>query len=404
MSEQPWIAPGEHGFLVGDTLYLRPLEPADARYPAAWHFSPFSINPQRAEEILKEEVPKEAKDRKHRLVACRRSDDTPVGAVSYSNAWSGLNMFVQLHVDPALADEAAGIKSEMLGIVVPWMSAEGHNMVVAAVLDAPEPELIAAVAALGLRPAVRFREAIWRNGARHDQWVFELLHPAWVAKLGDPGPSIAYAAVPAPAETPVPGSRRVSVKQPAGLVPKNTILASERIALRPAEPDDWKEGSRLLRRETETFFDRGRWLPSPVIGAHVVTEAMKADPPAWIPLTIILRETGQIIGDVSLHGISHFHHTAETGSMIFLPELRGQGLGSEAKNLLLEYAFDQLGLHMLRSFVWGPNTRSQAALRKQGYRDAGGFRWETTAGADFVDSRAFDLLAREWRERVSRES
>jgi RimJ/RimL family protein N-acetyltransferase len=57
---------------------------------------------------------------------------------------------------------------------------------------------------------------------------------------------------------------------------------------------------------------------------------------------------------------------------------------------------------MVRSFVWGPNTRSQAALRKQGYRDAGGFRWQSTVGADFVDTVTFDLLASEWRERVDR--
>jgi RimJ/RimL family protein N-acetyltransferase len=402
MSEHQWIAPGEHGFLVGETLYLRPLELADASYPAAWHFSPFAINRQRAEEILKEDIPKEARERKHRLVACRRSDDVPLGAVSYSNAWSGLTMFVRLHVDPARGDEAAAIKGEMLRLVVPWMSQEGHNMVVAVVLDAPEPELIAAVEALGLRPAVRFREAIWQHGARHDQWVYELLHPAWVERLGDPGPSIAYATEPANADLAMPRSRRVSIKRPAGPLPKNVILASERVALRPVEPDDWKEGSRLLRRETETFFDRGRELPSPLAVGHWVTEASKADPPTWLPLAVVLRETGQVIGEVSIHDISLFHHTAETGSVIFLPELRGKGLGSEAKHLLLEYAFDYLGFHMVRSFVWGPNTRSQAALRKQGYRDAGGFRWETTAGAEFVDSRAFDLLASEWQERVNR--
>ncbi|MDQ3693463.1 MAG: GNAT family N-acetyltransferase [Chloroflexota bacterium] len=401
MTEPQWIAPGEHGFLAGETLYMRPLELADARYPAAWHFSPFPINPERAEEILKQDLPKEANERKYRLVACRRSDDIPVGAVSYGNLWSTLNMWAELHVDPAHDADAAAIKSEMLRLVVPWMSAESHNMVVAIKLDAPEPDLIAAVKALGLRPAVCFREARWQGGGRHDQWFYELLHPAWVERLGDPGPSINLATDPPETS---PGSRRVSIKRPAGPLPKNLILASERVALRPAEADDWKEGSRLLRRETETFYDRGRWLPSPVVGGHWVTEAMKADPPSWIPLTVILRETGQVIGHVGLHGISLFHRTAETGSMIFLPELRGQGLGSEAKNLLLEYAFDHLGFHMLRSFVWGPNTRSQAALRKQGYRPAGGFRWESTQGGTFVDSMAFDLLASEWQARVSRES
>ncbi len=104
MTEQTWIAPGEQGFLVGETLYLRPLEAADARYPGAWHRSPFAINPQRAEEILTKEIPSESEKRKHRLVACRRSDDVPVGAVIY-HSWSDLYTWVQLQADPAIDDE-----------------------------------------------------------------------------------------------------------------------------------------------------------------------------------------------------------------------------------------------------------------------------------------------------------
>ncbi|MBA2520139.1 MAG: GNAT family N-acetyltransferase [Chloroflexia bacterium] len=398
MTESPWIAPGEQGFLVGETLYLRPLEQGDAKYPGAWHFASYPINRQRAEELLTKELPKEAESHTRRLVACRRSDDTPVGAVKYEvQGWR--TAFVQLRADPRLRPEGAAIRAEMLRIVVPWLSEESHNMVVWAELDAPAPAVIAAVEGLGMRPAARLREAIWRDGARHDQWVYELPHPGWVEKLGDPGPGIERAGEP-PAAT--PAVRRVSLADPGSPVPEGALLVGERVALRMSEPDDWKRISRLARRETETFFDRGRWLGSPLDGLHWVKESVKQVPPKEVLLSVIQRETGELIGEVLLLHVDMFHRTAETGSMIYVPELRGQGIGSEAKLLLLEFAFDLLGLHMVRSFVWGPNTRSQAALRKQGYRDAGRLHWDSTAGAEFVDVVMFDLLSSEWRQRVNR--
>jgi RimJ/RimL family protein N-acetyltransferase len=91
------------------------------------------------------------------------------------------------------------------------------------------------------------------------------------------------------------------------------------------------------------------------------------------------------------------NRTAETASWM-LKEYRGQGYGSEAKHLLLEYAFDRLGLRMLESWVRFENTRSAAALRKQGYREAGAFAWTSYRDARFTSFIVFDLLASEWRD------
>jgi RimJ/RimL family protein N-acetyltransferase len=44
------------------------------------------------------------------------------------------------------------------------------------------------------------------------------------------------------------------------------------------------------------------------------------------------------------------------------------------------------------------NTRSAAALRKQGYRDAGRITWTHPVDGIFGNVAFFDLLASEWRE------
>ena len=62
-----------------------------------------------------------------------------------------------------------------------------------------------------------------------------------------------------------------------------------------------------------------------------------------------------------------------------------------------EFASDVLGFHAVRSYVWGPNTRSAAALRKQGYQDAGIFHWSGIKNGELSFDVTFDLLAEEWR-------
>jgi RimJ/RimL family protein N-acetyltransferase len=157
----------------------------------------------------------------------------------------------------------------------------------------------------------------------------------------------------------------------------------------------------LLRHETEPDWNGGRWLFSAGQFSHWFTESQASDPPGEILFTVILRQTGELIGGVELAEISHFHRRAETGAGISVPAYRGQGLGTEAKNLLLEYAFDHLNLHTVTSYIWEFNPRSQAAVRKQGYRDAGRLRWRKTTDEGFADFVVFDLLASEWRQRVN---
>lgn len=396
MTTHDWIAPGEQGFLTGDSLYLRAWELADAAFAATWRFSPYPITRQQAEKVLKEEVPKQADRGTNLLIACRRCDDTPVGAAVVDEA-DRRTAEVRLRANPALGDDAGAIKAEIIRILIPWLGTERNAMVIWLDLDGPSPEELAAVAAVGLRPAARLREAVWRDGARVDRWIYEWLHPFWREKLGDPGPGIDAATEPPTSAT---GSRRVSLKHPTGPVPDGAILVSERLALRISNPDDGKTIARLVRAETDPSWSRGRWLLSPL---HIESEleALNAeDPPSTIYLSIIQRQTGDYLGEVELMDFDHFNRTAETGSVIYVPELRGQGYGTEAKNLLLEYAFDHLNLHMIRSFVWSFNPRSQAALAKQGYRTAGRLQWRAYTAQGVVNNVVFDLLAREWRARV----
>lgn len=77
---------------------------------------------------------------------------------------------------------------------------------------------------------------------------------------------------------------------------------------------------------------------------------------------------GTLIGTMGLHHIDHQNGTATTGSVIFDEVHRNQGFGTDAKMILLDYAFNMLGLQLIESRAFGFNGRSSAYSQKCGYK------------------------------------
>jgi RimJ/RimL family protein N-acetyltransferase len=127
-----------------------------------------------------------------------------------------------------------------------------------------------------------------------------------------------------------------------------------------------------------------------------IEEVYKARTPPDINFAVCLKDGDRFIGVVGVDGIDWVNRTGETGSELFDASFRGQGYGTEAKFLLLEYFFDQLHLHVLCSYVFEPNTRSAAALAKQGYRPAGRWKWDDLKDGVYRDVLVFDILREEY--------
>ena len=184
---------------------------------------------------------------------------------------------------------------------------------------------------------------------------------------------------------------------------RNPVMIGERVYLRPLEPGDVDELARFYAAETESFYDDGRVPHSPLSFESWIADLYKQRPPTEIQFAVCLKDDDRLIGGVGVDGIDWVNRTGETESMLGLPEFRGKGYGTEAKHLLLEYCFDHLQLEMLCSYVWEPNTRSAAALIKQGYQPAGRLRSASSRHGTFADDLIFDLSREDWlaaRERA----
>ena len=69
--------------LIGETLYLRPLDPSDAETAPRWSSSPWPAPPDVVKERIEQQLGNDlgAQFRYQRFLVCRRSDDEPVGGV-----------------------------------------------------------------------------------------------------------------------------------------------------------------------------------------------------------------------------------------------------------------------------------------------------------------------------------
>ena len=79
----------------------------------------------------------------------------------------------------------------------------------------------------------------------------------------------------------------------------------------------------------------------------------------------------------------------------------GRGLGTEATELMLEHAFERLGLHRVGLSVFSYNVRAIRAYEKAGFRIEGRLREAILRDGRYWDEVQMGVLADEWLERAT---
>jgi diamine N-acetyltransferase len=171
------------------------------------------------------------------------------------------------------------------------------------------------------------------------------------------------------------------------------IVTGERVALGPLREDLVPVYARWV-----TNLEVARGVGNTVIytiEAEKVwyEEAAKPDPRQAL-FTIYERSDLMPIGTTGLTSIDQRHGVATFG--IMLGERRGQGLGTEATRLALDWAFTVLGLHNvdLRVFAW--NRAAVRCYEKAGFRRAGLLRGGAVCMGRRFDVVIMDAIAEEF--------
>ena len=84
-------------------------------------------------------------------------------------------------------------------------------------------------------------------------------------------------------------------------------------------------------------------------------------------MMIVLNEGDRAIGSVYVRDIDLEHKKAEYGIFIGETDCLGKGYGTEAAELMIEYAFEFLGIHKLMLRVYAENERAIKSYEKAGF-------------------------------------
>lgn len=126
-----------------------------------------------------------------------------------------------------------------------------------------------------------------------------------------------------------------------------------------------------------------RWVNDPAVTEYLlrVFPATAREEDEWldnqgkdqknVALAIVTIDGDKLIGSIGLHQIDLVNRNAVTGTMLGEKDYWGKGYGTEAKMLLLDFAFNALNLHVIESKVLAFNARSLAYGRKCGYVEVG---------------------------------
>ncbi len=150
------------------------------------------------------------------------------------------------------------------------------------------------------------------------------------------------------------------------------IVVGERVALGPLRRDLAADYARWMNEPDVRRGLNQMGIATPQSQEKWVEENLERgakDEPEVVEFTVYDRTDSAAVGTAGLFDISHAHGGAKFA--IALGERRGQGLGTEATRLVLDYAFNVLQMRnvMLGTLEW--NVAGVSAYERAGFRRIG---------------------------------
>jgi len=111
---------------------------------------------------------------------------------------------------------------------------------------------------------------------------------------------------------------------------------------------------------------------------------------------VVLRETDELVGSANLHSLDVQSRRCEIGYILGRSHW-GHGYNHEALTRILDYAFDDLGLHRVEAELDPRNEGSARAVERLGFVREGLLRERWIVEGEISDSLLVGLLRSEWR-------
>ncbi|HVC03125.1 MAG TPA: GNAT family N-acetyltransferase [Candidatus Acidoferrales bacterium] len=114
-----------------------------------------------------------------------------------------------------------------------------------------------------------------------------------------------------------------------------------------------------------------------------------------VTAAVILRDTGELVADVSLWLVSEGHEQGELGFVVH-PAHQRRGYATEASRRMLEFAFTTMRLHRVIGRTEARNAGSARVLEKLGMRREAHLIENEWVKGEWQSEYVYALLAEEW--------
>lgn len=117
-----------------------------------------------------------------------------------------------------------------------------------------------------------------------------------------------------------------------------------------------------------------------------------------VTAAVVLRDTGELVADVSVWLVSEGHEQAELGFVVH-PAHQRRGYATEASRRMLEFAFTIMRVHRVIGRLEVRNAGSAGVLEKLGMRREAHFIENEWVKGEWQSEYVYALLAEEWKAR-----
>jgi RimJ/RimL family protein N-acetyltransferase len=184
---------------------------------------------------------------------------------------------------------------------------------------------------------------------------------------------------------------------------QNVVLEDEHVILRPLQETDVDNLLEISLNEPET------WEYSLIKAngkenlINYIQLAVKArESKTEFPFIVFDKKTGKYAGSTRFYGINQDFKTLQLGYTWYGAEFRGTGLNKHCKFLLLQFAFEALGMERVEFRADNKNVRSIAAMKSIGCKEEGILRNHMPALDNKTrrDTIILSILSSEWFDAV----
>ncbi len=175
------------------------------------------------------------------------------------------------------------------------------------------------------------------------------------------------------------------------------VLAGESVRL---EPLDLKHHEQLAAIAIEPNVNR--WVPHPLTTSDdvrvYIEDALRArDTGTALPFATIDQQTGRVIGSTRFGNVDLSNRRVEIGWTFLAAEWQRTKANTEAKYLMLSYAFEKLNCIRVEFKTDALNSKSRQAILRLGAREEGLLRSHMiVAGGRLRDTVYFSIVEQEW--------